>query len=443
MKNIALFCLFALAAATTAAQVKVAPLDIKQRTLANGLKIVSVRDNSSPTVAIHVWYDVGSKNDPPGRNGFAHLFEHIMFKSTKNMKSEMMDRLTEDVGGYNNASTWDDFTNYFEVVPSNYLETLLWAEAERMSNLTVDEANFQSERAVVEEEYRQRYLSQPYGMFGYYVQTLSYKEHPYKRTSIGTLQDLDAATVADVREFHKTFYRTDNAYLIVVGDFDQAQFDAWTDKYFSKVSHPSTPIPRVTETEPSRTKEERYEKTAPNVPFPAVAITYLGPKSNDPDIPALHVAEKILSGGESARLYQALVYKQQIAQDASFDLNDRSEGGLLYFAATASEGKTPDLLEKSLLAELKKVQLTGVTPSELSKAKNQLITDAISSREDNDGRASAIEFAIAYQHDPLAVNTDIQKLQAVTAADVKRVMNKYFKDNNRIVIWYSNEGGAK
>ena len=443
MRNIALFFLIAVVATTAAAQVKVAPLDIKQRTLPNGLKIVSLRDNSSPTVAIHVWYDVGAKNDPPHRNGFAHLFEHLVFKSTKNMKSEMMDRLTEDVGGYNNASTWDDFTNYFEVVPSNYLETLLWAEAERMSNLTVDEANFQSERAVVEEEFRQSYLSQPYGMFGYYIQTLSYREHPYKRTAIGTLEDLDAATVKDVQEFHKTFYRPDNAHLIVVGDFDQSQFDAWTDKYFAEVSNPSTPIPRVTEVEPARTKEERYEKTAPNVPFPAVAITYLGPKSSDPDIPALRVAEKILSGGESSRLYQELVYKQQIAQEASFSLNNRADGGLLYFSAVASQGKTADVLEKSLLAELKKIQLSVVAPTELAKAKNQLVADAVSGRETNDGRASAIESAIAYQHDPLAVNNDIQRLQAVTAADVKRVMNKYFKENNRVVIWYSNEGGAK
>ena len=229
--------------AATFAQVKVAPLDIKERTLPNGLKVVSLQDNSSPTVAIHVWYNVGSKNDPPGRNGFAHLFEHIMFKSTKNMKSEMMDRLTEDVGGFNNASTNDDFTNYYEVIPSNYLETLLWAEADRLSNLTVDEPNFKSERAVVEEEFRQSVAAQPYGMFNEYIQKLFYTAHPYKRTTIGTLEDLDTATVKDVQDFHATYYRSDNAYLIVVGDFDQKQFDAWTDKYLGNVAKPTSPIP--------------------------------------------------------------------------------------------------------------------------------------------------------------------------------------------------------
>ena len=430
-------------ALTSFAQVKVAPLAIKERTLPNGLKVVSLQDNSSPTVAIHVFYNVGSKNDPPGRNGFAHLFEHIMFKSTKNMKSEMMDRLTEDVGGFNNASTSDDFTNYYEVVPSNYLETLIWAEADRMANLTVDEPNFKSERAVVEEEFRQSVLAQPYGMLNEYIQQLSYTTHPYKRTTIGTLADLDSATVKDVQDFHTTFYRPDNAYLIVVGDFDQKQFDAWTDKYFGRIARPTTKIPRVTETEPARTKEVRYIKTVPNVPFPAVAITYMGPRSTDADIPALQVADKILSGGESSRLYQSLVYKQHIAQEASFNLDNRVEGGLLYFLAIASEGKTPEMLEKSLLDELKLIQDKGVTASELAKAKNQLIADAVRRRENNDGKAISIERSVVYQLDPKAVNTSVTALQAVTAADVQRVMKKYFTDTNRVVIYYSNDGGAK
>ncbi len=438
-----LISLFALSASlTTFGQVKVAPLNIKERKLANGLTVVSLQDNSSPTVAIHMWYNVGSKNDPPGRNGFAHLFEHIMFKSTKNMKSEMMDRLTEDVGGFNNASTNDDFTNYYEVIPSNYLETLVWAEADRLANLTVDEPNFKSERAVVEEEYRQSVAAQPYGMFNEYIQKLSYTTHPYKRTTIGTLEDLDTATVKDVQDFHSTYYRPDNAYLIVVGDFDQKQFDEWTDKYFSRIAKPTTKIPRVTEVEPTRTKEERFAKTAPNVPFPAVAITYLGPKSTDPDIPAISVAEKILSGGESSRLYQSLVYKQQIAQEASFNLDNRIEGGLFYFLAIASEGKAAPELEKALRAELKLIQDHGITANELAKAKNQLISDAVRGREDNDRKAIAIERAIAYKGDPKAVNTTIQALQAVTAADVQRVMKKYFNDNNRVVIYYSTDGGG-
>jgi zinc protease len=425
------------------AQVKIKPLDIKERVLPNGLKVVSLQDSTGPTVSIHVWYNVGSKDDPQGRSGFAHMFEHMMFKSTKNMKSENMDRLTEDVGGFNNASTYDDFTNYYEVVPSNYLETLLWAESERMVNLNVDAPNFNSERDVVKEEFRQRILANPYGMlFGQYIEKRSFTTHPYKRPGIGNLDELTAATPSDAEDFYKLFYRPDNAVLIVVGDFDQAQLDGWVDKYFLRRENPGRTIPRVTAVEPERTEEKRYNDTAPNVPFPAVAITYLAPISKSPDIPALRIAEKILSGGESARLYQSLVYKQQIAQEANFSTDIRADRGLLYLLAIASQGKTPEELEKSLLAELAKIQAKPVTASELAKAKNLLITETLQQREDNDGKAIAIERAVAYQGDPKAVNSDIQKLQAVTAADVQRVMKKYFTQTNRVVIYYQN-GGEK
>ena len=432
---------FAFALSLTAfGQVKIMPLNIKQRTLPNGLKVVSLLDSSSPTISVHVWYNVGSKDDPNGRSGFAHMFEHMMFKSTKNMKSENMDRLTEDVGGYNNASTWDDFTNYYEVIPSNYLETLLWAESDRMVNLNVDEPNFKSERDVVKEEFRQRILANPYGMlFGQYIEKLSFTTHPYKRPGIGNLDELNAAMPKDANDFYKLYYRPDNAYLIVVGDFNQAQFDAWVDKYFGRSPRPTGSIPRVTLTEPDRTAERRNMTTAPNVPFPAVALTYLAPPSKSADIAALRIAETILSGGESSRLYQSLVYKQQIAQEAQFYVDMRVDKGLLVFYSIASEGKTPQELERALLEELGKIQASGITANELAKAKNQLITRTLQEREQNDGKAIAIERAVAYMGDPNAVNTDIQRLQSVTAADVQRVMKKYFTDSNRVVIYYQQE----
>ena len=199
------------------AQTSMPPINFKERTLANGLKVYSLEDHSSPTVAIQVWYHVGSKDDPEGRSGFAHLFEHIMFKTTKNMKDEMMDRLTEDVGGFNNAFTADDVTIYYEVVPSNYLETLLWAEADRLASLNVDDNNFKSERDVVKEEFRQNYLAPPYGKLFYSIEKNSFTTHPYRRPGIGSIEELDAATIEDVRAFHKTFYRPDNATLVVVG----------------------------------------------------------------------------------------------------------------------------------------------------------------------------------------------------------------------------------
>jgi zinc protease len=311
-----------------------------------------------------------------------------------------------------------------------------------MQHLKVDQANYNSEKDVVKEEFRQRILSNPYGMlFGQYIEKLSFTTHPYKRPGIGNLDELNAATIEDAYSFYQTYYRPDNATLIVVGDFDQKQLDTWVDKYFGSIAKPNTEIPRVSVVEPERTEEKRFEKFAPNVPFPATVLTYLAPTSKSSDVAALKVAETILSGGESSRLYQELVYKQQIAQEAAFSADIRLDNGLLNFYAIASEGKTSAELEKSLLAELKKIQLKGITPNELAKAKNQLIANKIRSLEDNDGKAIAIERAVAFESDPEAVNNEVQKIQAVTAADVQRVMKKYFTDKNRVVIYYNVEKG--
>lgn len=433
-----------LAIATSAfGQLKVAPIDMKERTLSNGMRIVTVQDNTNPTVSIHVWYDVGGKDDPPGRSGFAHMFEHMMFKSTKNMPDEKFDRLTEDVGGFNNASTWPDYTNYFEVVPSNHLERLIWAEADRMVNLNVDDKSFASEREVVKEEYRQGVLAPPYGKLYWLMDDKTFQKHPYRRGVIGNLEELSSATPADADKFYKTFYRPDNAVLIIVGDFEQKQLDGWIDKYFGAIKKPSGTIPRVTEVEPEWTTERRYNEFGPRVPFPAIAVVYRAPKTTSADIPALRLASVIMSGGESSRLYQALVRDQQIAQQADMDLELNSEGGRISFVGIGSEKGTSESLQSAWLAELKKIQDGGVTAKELEKAKNGLIAGAIRSRETNDGRATLIERAITYQGDAKAVNRDVQALQAVTSADIQRVMKQYFKDNNRVVITYNQAKAAE
>lgn len=420
-------------------QVSMPQMNFRDRTLPNGLRVLSLEDHSSPTVAIQVWYKVGSKDDPEGRSGFAHLFEHMMFKSTRNMKDEMMDRLTEDVGGWNNASTWDDFTNYYEVVPSNYLETLLWAEADRMASLTVDEKNFKSERAVVQEEFRSRVLAPPYGRLFYAIEKRSYTTHPYRRPGIGSLEELDAATLADVQAFFKTFYRPDNATLIVVGDFDPKQLDAWVDKYFDRVPKPDHALPRVTVKEPARTAEKRFQEFGPNVPLPAVAITYLAPLAGSDDAYALRVAESILGAGESSRLYQSLVYRQQVAQEAFAQADLREDPGLFILGAILASEKQPIEVERALLAELKRVQSEPVTQAELDKAKSQLLTNLIRERETASGKADALGRAAVLLADARRVNTDAARLQAVTTADVQRVMQKYFNDNNRVVITYTAE----
>lgn len=414
-------------------------LNFRERTLANGLRVISLEDHSSPTVAINVWYHVGGKDDPVQRSGFAHLFEHLMFKSTKNMKSEMMDRLTEDVGGQNNAYTAPDVTVYYETIPSNYLETLLWAEAERMSNLNVDEPNFKSERAVVQEEFRQSVLAPPYGKFQLLTEQLSYSKHPYSRSVIGSIEDLDAATLENVRLFHSTYYRPDNATLIVVGDFDQKQFDAWVDKYFGRVLKPDAPLPRVTTQEPLRTSEKKFVEYGQNVPLPAVAQTYLTPGRADADAPALRVAAAILGAGTSSRLHHSLVYEQQIAQEASASDDLREDNGLFIFTLILASGKKPDDAENALLAEIKKMQDAPVGAAELEKAKNQIITARLHELETDAGKAGALGEAAVDLKDANRVNTNLARLQSVTAADVQRVMRKYFTPENRVVIYYEQE----
>jgi len=427
------------AARQAGAQTRVPPINFKQRTLPNGLTVITAQERSNPTVAIQVWYKVGSKDDPDKRSGFAHLFEHLMFKSSKNMRDEQMDRLTEDVGGWNNASTSDDVTNYYEVVPSNYLETLLWAEADRMGSLNVNEKNFPSERDVVKEEYNTSVLAPPYGRLFYAIDKDSFTTHPYHRPTIGSKEDLDAATLEDVRAFHSTFYRPDNAVLIVVGDFDQQQVDGWVDKYFARIPKPAAAIPRVTVKEPARTSERRFDETGPNVPLPAVAITYLAPPVSDPDADALRVAESILGNGESSRLYQSLVYTQQVAAEAFASANLRQDPGIFVLGAILAGGKKPAEGEAALLAELKRMQNEPVTKAELDKAVNQLVANALRERETNSGKAFAIGNAAVLVGDVRRVNTDIERLQAVTAADVQRVMKKYFSDSNRVVITYTGE----
>ena len=422
--------------ALSAAEPTFPKIDYKHRVLPNGLEVYSVEDHATPTVAVQVWYRVGSKDDPDGRSGFAHLFEHMMFKSTKNMPSEMLDRLTEDVGGWNNATTYDDSTPYYEVVPSNYLETLLWAEAERMGSLNVDDTNFKSERDVVKEEFRSSVLTPPYGRLFYAIVKNSFDRHPYRRPGIGSLEDLDAATIEDVRRFHATFYRPDNAVLIVVGDFDQAQLTAWVDQYFAPIPRPEPKIPRVDVAEPARKEERRAVEKVPNVPLPAVAMTWLAPAASHADAPALHVLAAILARGESSRLYQALVYKQNIAQEIDASAELLEDLGFFAVLSIMGSGNSAEEGEKALRAELKKVQDSPVPAAELDKAKNLLVTDALRERETNSGKAFALGEAIVLQGGPAEVNRGLAKLQAVSAADVQRVARKYTRDARAAVISY-------
>lgn len=419
------------------AALKVEPLKFTERTLPNGLKVYAMPDPNTANVSVQVWYDVGSKDDPVGRSGFAHLFEHIMFKASRNMPPETLDRLTEDVGGFNNASTYDDFTNYYEVVPANHLERVLWAEADRMGSLVVDDKIFKSERDVVKEEYRQRILASPYGkLFGLYLSQTNFTVHPYGRPGIGSIENLDAATVADVKAFHATYYRPDNAVLVVAGNFDQAQFDKWVDQYFAPIATPKRPIPRVTAVEPARTAPKEYTVYEPNTPLPAVSISFPQPNSLSPDLAALTVLDAILAKGESSRLYQSLVYTQQIAAQVFTNLEATRDPGAYTVAAVLSEGKSADDGVKSLMAEIAKMRDTQVTAAELDEAKNELVSETLEGRETAFGKANELANAVIRFRDGTYADKLLAGIQAVTAADVQRVAKAILDDNKRITIRY-------
>jgi zinc protease len=420
-----------------AASDTVPPIAYKERTLANGLKVITSQDPTTPNVTVQMWYGVGSKDDPVGRSGFAHLFEHLMFKATKDFPAESIDRFTEDVGGMNNASTADDFTNYYEVIPANHLERLIWVESERLGALVVDETNFKSERDVVKEELRQRVLASPYGrLFSLILPEATYTTHPYKRPGIGSIEELDAATLDDVRAFHEAYYRPDNTALVVVGNFKQAELDAWVDRYFGPLKPPAAPLKRVTAVEPPRKGPGVYTGYGPNVPLPAVAITWLGPKAADPDAPALTVLDAILSSGKSSRLYDSLVYDQQISAQIFSNADLPAQPGNFMVGSVMASGHTVAQGEAALMAQVKRLRDAPPTAAELDEAKNELVTGKLRERETIEGRGYALGSALRIEGDAAAANRELAQLQAVTAADIQRVAQKYLADDRRMTIRY-------
>ena len=413
------------------------PIAFTERTLANGLRVYAIRDTSTPNVSVQVWYDVGSKDDPAGRSGFAHMFEHLMFKATRNLVSEQMDRLTEDVGGNNNASTNDDYTEYHETIPANHLQRLLFAEADRMAALVVEPKSFASERDVVKEELRQNTNARPYGkLFSLYFPAISYTKHPYARGGIGSLDDLQSAQIDDVRAFHATYYRPDNAIVVVSGNFDAAKLDGWVDQYFAKIKRPTASIPRVTVTEPERTTATHYVVREANTPLPAVLISYPIPADSHPDGAALSVLNAVLSQGESSRLYESLVYRDQLAQSAETYLDTKQGPGNLAVIAIMASGKSADAGEAALRREIARVRTKSVTAAELAEAKNEILTSALRGRETAEGKGRTIASSVIIDRDPRAADRQLAAIARVTTADVRRVAAKYLRDQRSATIHY-------
>ena len=409
------------------------PLRFQVTTLKNGLRVITHEDHSAPVINLQVWYHVGSKDERPGRTGFAHLFEHLMFKGSKNVGPEEHTELIKSIGGVDNAYTTEDVTVYWQTFPSNYLEMVLWLEADRMASLAITEENFRSEREVVKEERRLRVENPPYGRVLEVLYANAFEVHPYRHIVIGSMDDLNAATVEDVREFFQTYYVPNNATLVIVGDFDTRQARAWVEKYFGNIPRGRRPIPRVTVKEPPKTREKRLTERM-NVPLPALLAGYYIPEDGHPDSYPLKIVSRILSAGQSSRLYRKLVYELRLAA-AAFGAGNFTEHPNLFFAgAILNPGHTPEAAEKAIVEELERLKRELVPARELEKAKNQMIAEILFARQSNQGKADALGRAAVLGKDPARVNTEVERILAVTPEEIRRVAERYFTETNRIVL---------
>jgi zinc protease len=417
-------------------------LDYKLVTLDNGLNVVLLEDHSTPIVHLQLWYHVGSRDERKGRTGFAHLFEHMMFKGSKNVEPEAHPSMISSVGGQSNAYTEADTTVYWETVPAQYLPLILWLEADRMASLRIDEDTFRREREVVKEERRMRVENQPYGRLQELIYDHAFTVHPYKHPTIGSIADLEAASIEDVRDFYRTYYVPNNATLALVGDFDTKEALALVEKYLGRVPR-GKPVPRNIPKEPAPTKERRVRLEEP-WPLPAVVVAHPITYDGDPDSYPLHIVSKILSDGQSSRIYRSLVYKKQLAV-AAFGQGNLIEDPNLFFAvAIVQPGRTPDEAEKALIAELDRLKSELISEAELQQAKNQFARDYVIGRESNQQKATHLAHAIVlHDGDVTTADGEFDIFMNVTREDVQRVARTYFTPDSRLIMTIMPKGGTR
>jgi zinc protease len=402
-------------------------LKIESHILENGLQVVLAQDASRPVVNVQVWYRVGSKDERKGRTGFAHLFEHMMFRGSANVGPEEHMRYVREAGGAVNAMTDFDRTIYWQTIPSNHLERILWLEADRMASLVVNEDNFKKEREVVKEERRLRIENPPYGMLAEWVLEATFQSYPYKYLPIGSMDDLNAATAADVKEFFDTYYVPDNATLVIVGDIEPKTALEQARKHFGRIPK-SKGVPRIKATEPSQSTLRSLTKPDPKAPLPAVASAFKLPSRGHADSYALQIAFDILSTGESSRMYRKLVYEEQSAVAAQAQLLLLEGPSIGFLFGVANQGKDVKDVASSIRAVVDGLAAAPPSAGELEKVKNTIVSRLVVGRQTMQEKADDVGAAASLLGDPERYNTELQKYQAVTAADVQRVVKQYLSE---------------
>jgi predicted Zn-dependent peptidase len=404
--------------------------------LKNGLHVVLHQDKTAPVVAVSVMYHVGSKNETPDRTGFAHFFEHLLFEGSDNIKRGEFMKIVSSNGGQNNANTTQDRTFYYEVFPSNQLETGLWLESERMFHPVINEIGVKTQNEVVKEEKRMRVDNQPYGNFLSSVMVKLFTKHPYNWVPIGSMEHLDAATLQEFQAFNKKYYTPGNAVLVIAGDIDVAKTKTLVESYFAEI--PSGPkVEPVNVQEEPITKEIIDTTYDSNIQIPAIVTAYRTPGMTSKESIALELASSVLSGGQSSRMYTKMVdTKKNALQVGSFNYALEDYGAYITYALP-NGAFALDSLQADMDEEIKKLQTELISDVDFTKIRNQYENDYIGKNAKMLGVAENLANGYTFHNkNTNQINTELEEVRKVTRADIQNVTKKYLNKNQRAVVYY-------
>lgn len=428
-----LFILLALVSVEAMSQKK--KIEFTEYDLDNGLHVILHQDNSTPIVTVSVLYHVGSKNEPPGRKGFAHFFEHLMFEGSPNIERGEYFKIIQGAGGQLNANTSNDRTYYYQTLPSNQLELGLYMESERMLHAKIDSTGIATQKEVVKEEKRSGVDNRPYGTIFENILKSTWKSTNYEWTPIGSFEDIDASTEQDFKDFYETFYVPNNATLTIAGDIDINQAKSLVRKYFSEVKKGKKDIPRPKISAPDLGGEVR-DVIFDNIQLPAVIQAYQMPPQDSPDSYALQMLTTLLSGGQSSRFQKEIVDKQQLAVQVAAIPLSLEDGGVFAAFGIANVGKTPEELEAAMEVQIEKVKNELISEKEFQKLQNQIENSFVSGNASVQGIAQSLANYHVYYGSADLINNEIERYRNVTREDIKRVANKYLTKDNRAVLYY-------